>query len=104
MDFYFHEDAEREFRNAVAYYEECRTGLGLEFAQEVFAAIARVIEFPEAWSPLSKNTRRCLVTRFPFGIIYRIKSGCIEVMAVADLRRRPGYWRDREEGRQEQPK
>jgi len=95
MRFYFHEDAETEFDKAVDYYEECQPGLGLEFTQEVYAAIARVIQFPEAWSPISKNTRRCLVSRFPFGVIYRVKSGYIEVVAVADLRRRPGYWQNR---------
>lgn len=95
MRFYFHEDAETELDKAVEYYEECRPGLGLEFAQEVYAAIARVVQFPEAWAPMSRNTRRCLVNRFPFGVIYRVKSGYIEVVAVADLRRRPGYWRHR---------
>ena len=95
MRFYFHEDAETEFDKAVEYYEGCRPGLGLEFAQEVYAAIARVVQFPEAWTPMSRNTRRCLVNRFPFGVIYRVKSGYIEVVAVADLRRRPGYWRHR---------
>jgi len=96
MRFYFHEDAETELDNAVGYYEECQEGLGLEFAQEVYAAIVRVVQFPEAWSPMSKNTRRCLVNRFPFGVIYRVKSSYIEVVAIADLRRRPGYWRDRQ--------
>ena len=95
MRFYFHEDAETELDKAVEYYEECRPGLGLEFAQEVYAAIARVVQFPEAWAPMSRNTRRCLVNRFPFGVIYRVKSGYTEVVAVADLRRRPGYWRHR---------
>lgn len=95
MRFYFHEDAEAEFDNAVDYYEGCRPDLGMEFAQEVYAAIARVMQFPEAWSPMSKNTRRCLVHRFPFGVICRLKSGYVEVVAVADLRRRPDYWRDR---------
>ena len=69
MRFYFHEDAETEFDKAVEYYEGCRPGLGLEFAQEVYAAIARVVQFPEAWTPMSRNTRRCLVNRFPFGVI-----------------------------------
>jgi len=92
MRFYFHEGAETEFDKAVDYYEECQPGLGLEFTQEVYAAIARVIQFPEAWSPISKNTRRCLVSRFPFGVICRVKPGYIEVVAVADLRHRPGYW------------
>lgn len=95
MNFYFHEDAETEFDRAIAYYEDSRSGLGLEFAQEVYAAITRIIQFPDAWSPMSKNTRRCLVNRFPFGIIYQLKSDCVRIIAVADLRRRPNYWKDR---------
>ena len=95
MRFYFHEYAEAEFDRAVEYYEDSRPGLGLEFAQEVYAAITRVIKFPDAWSPMSKNTRRCLLSRFPFGIIYQVKSGYVRIIAVADLRRRPNYWRDR---------
>jgi len=95
MRFYFHEDAEREFDKAIEYYEGCRPGLGLEFAQEVYAAITRVVQFPKAWSPMSKNTRRCLVNRFPFGVIYRHRSNYIEVLAVGDLRRSPCYWQNR---------
>ena len=95
MRFYFHEDAEAEFDRAVEYYEDSRSGLGLEFAQKVYSAITRVIQFPDAWSPMSKNTRRCLVSRFPFGIIYQMKSGYVRIIAVADLRRRPNYWWDR---------
>ena len=45
MKFYFHEHAENEFDRAVEYYEDCRRGLGIEFAQEVNAAIARIIQF-----------------------------------------------------------
>jgi plasmid stabilization system protein ParE len=95
MRFYFHEEAETELDKAVEYYEDCRRGLGLEFAKEVYATIARIIQFPEAWSEMSKNTGRCLVNRFPYGVIYRVKSDHIQVIAVADLRHRPGYWRSR---------
>ena len=42
MRYYFHEDAEAEFDRAVEYYEDSRLGLGLEFAQEVYAAITRI--------------------------------------------------------------
>ena len=68
MIFYFHEDAERKFDMVIEYYEDSRSGLGLEFAQEVYATITRIIQFPDAWSPMSKNTRHCLVSRFSFGI------------------------------------
>ena len=62
---------------------------------EVYTTIDRIIQYPEAWSPMSKNTRRCLVNRFPFGVIYQVKSGFVRIIAVADLRRRPDYWLDR---------
>jgi len=35
MKYLFHPDAEQEFNAAIDYYEECKTGLGLEFANEV---------------------------------------------------------------------
>ena len=95
MRFYFHEAAAEEIEKAADYYEQLRPGLGLEFAREVYAAIERIIQFPDAWSPLSRNTRRCLVNRFPFGIIYQVKSGFIRIIAVAHLRRRPDYWQGR---------
>ncbi len=96
MRFYFHEYAETEFDRAVEYYEDISYGLGIEFAQEVYATIDRIIQYPDAWSLLSRNTRRCLVNRFPFGVIYQVKSGFVRIIAVADLRRRPEYWLDRE--------
>jgi hypothetical protein len=96
MRFYFHEYAEKEFDKAVEYYEDISYGLGIEFAQEVHATIDRIIQYPDAWSLLSRNTRRCLVNRFPFGVIYQVKSGFVRIIAVADLRRRPEYWLNRE--------
>lgn len=96
MKYFFHEDAEAEFNHAIDYYENCRRGLGAAFVQAVHRTILRIVQFPEAGSPMSKNTRRCLVNRFPFGIIYQVKLDCLWIIAVADLRRRPGYWLNRE--------
>ena len=95
MRFYFHPGARAEFDEAVTYYEECQGGLGLDFAEEVYATIARVLEYPDAWTPLSTNTRRCLVNRFPYGVIFQVKSGVLRIIAVANLHRRPNYWKDR---------
>lgn len=95
MKFYFHPDADTEFDKAVECYEECQTGLGLEFAEEVYATISRIMEYPHAWSQMTKNTRRCLINRFPYGIIYQVKAGLLRIIAVANLNRRPGYWKER---------
>jgi plasmid stabilization system protein ParE len=95
MKFSFHPLANEELDKAVEYYEECQPGLGLEFAEEIYAAIARISEHPCAWLPMSKRTRRCLANRFPYGVIYQVKSKMIRIIAVANLHRRPGYWKDR---------
>ena len=42
MKYSFHEAAEREFFSAVEYYEECQSGLGLRFSEEVHATIERI--------------------------------------------------------------
>jgi len=95
MKFYFHPGAEVEFDKAIEYYEQCQTGLGLEFAEEVYATIERIIIHPDAWSVLSMNSRRCLVNRFPFSVIYQVKSRRVRIIAVAHLNRRPMYWQKR---------
>lgn len=44
MSYSFHPEAEQEFIDAVAYYEECDPGLGLDFAREVQACILNALE------------------------------------------------------------
>lgn len=95
MNYSFHPAARLEFLEAIAYYEECREGLGLEFSREVYASINRVVQSPLAWSRYSVYTRRCLTKRFPYGLIYQIIGGEILVIAVTQLNREPGYWKKR---------
>ncbi len=95
MKLLFHPDAEAELREAANYYDDCQTGLGLDFAEEVYAAISRIIKYPDAWSRLSSNTRRCITNRFPYGIIYQVKSDVLYIVAIANLQRRPEYWKER---------
>ena len=78
-----------------AYYEQQVTGLGHDFLAEILATLKRIKENPEAWHSFSNRTRRCLVNRFPFGIIYQLRKDEILVVAVAHLHRKPAYWRNR---------
>lgn len=95
MRFHFHPLAEAEFDEAIRHYEECEPGLGLDLAEEVYSAIRRICAYPQAWSSMSRNTRRCLVNRFPFGVIFQVKAEEVRIIAVANLHRRPGYWMNR---------
>lgn len=87
-----------EFDEAAAFYETQRRGLGRQFAAEVENALARVALFPEGYQAIGKYSRRCIVARFPYGLIYQLRqsNSQILVVAVAHLHRRPDYWQPRE--------
>lgn len=95
MNYRFHPAAEAELDQAIDFYETCQPGLGIEFANEVKVAIARIMEHPEAWAALSRHTRRCLLHRFPYGVIYHIGPDVIVIIAIANLHRLPAYWQHR---------
>jgi toxin ParE1/3/4 len=92
----FHPDAEVELERAALFYEAQVTGLGTDFLLEANQAVRRAVALPSAGTPLGGQRRRFLLRRFPYAVVYRpLASGRIRVLAVADLRRRPGYWRGR---------
>ena len=83
-----------ELKEATLYYEKKENGLGTTFLDEIDAAVERILRFPHAWHPLSERTRRCRTHRFPFGLLYQIRSDEILITAVMDLRRDPQRWRE----------
>jgi hypothetical protein len=96
LKYSFHPDAEKELKETIVYYNECQDGLGFEFAEEIYLAIQNILSFPNAWSTLSANTRRCLTNRFPYGVIYQITDEEVFIIAVMHLNREAGYWKKRE--------
>jgi len=65
------------------------------FLADLLNTLDRIGEFPEAWHPWSKRARQSQTRRFPYGIIYQIRKQEILVVAVANLHRKPDYWKDR---------
>lgn len=90
--------AQRELDDAVSYYESEQLGLGVKFRSEVSRALNRVVAFPKSYQTFGARTRRCLVARFPYSIVYRFDSDASEILvvAVAHLHRGPDYWVGRE--------
>ena len=88
--------AREEFAAAVRWYEEQRPGLGGEFFDAVVHATSLIQAQPEigTLSP-DHRTRRVLVERFPCQVVYRLAADEIVIVAIAHLKRRPGYWRKR---------
>lgn len=91
----FFPDARRELNEALAWYLERSQTAAEAFIQEVDRAVGVIVSAPGIWRRFEAGTRRYVLHRFPYGIIYREIGGGIEVVAVAHHKRRPRYWRDR---------
>jgi hypothetical protein len=91
----YHPDARQEASVAVAYYAAVDQQLGADFLTELGNALTRILGSPKAWTKHIAGTRRCLLRRFPYGVVYQIRSESIQIVAVAHLHRRPQYWIER---------
>ncbi len=90
-----HESAEDELNAAALFYESRETDLGDKFLEEITLSFRRIREHPFSYSKVFDEYRRYLMAHFPYGLVYRIEDERVLVFAVAHLRRRPGYWKDR---------
>ena len=94
----FHPEATDEAEGSVRWYNERVAGLGEDFRLELVVTVERIADAPLRW-PLStydRRARRCLMPRFPYGVVYMMTAaGEVVVVAVAHLRRRPRYWAHR---------
>ena len=90
--------ASDEFTAAVTWYESQRLGLGAELFDAVTAAVERIEQQPEIGAATYPNpqVRRVLVQRFPYEVVYRLTQDEIVIVAIAHLKRRPGYWKQRD--------
>ncbi len=91
----FHPEAEKEVVRTIDYYEAHEVGLGHDFAIEVYSSIQLILAYPQAWPILEEEIRRCLVRRFPYGLLYAVNGNEILILAVMHLHREPDYWKKR---------
>lgn len=81
-----------DIRRAYAWYEREREGLGEEFLTEVRAAIHAVLTAPTAYQILHRDTRRALVRRFPYGLLYRMIDDVVVFVGCFHTSRSPEAW------------
>jgi len=90
-----HPDAFAEIRAAREWYQQRSRDASEGFFREVEQAITRVIESPQTWPHYLHGTRRFVLHRFPFSVVYRVTDEAVQIFAVAHARRRPSYWKSR---------
>jgi len=93
MKIEFHPATIDEVNKATAFYNKREPGLGDAFREEIYAAIDKLTIQPRRWPVLSGDIRQCLVGRFPWAILYRIRGGgrVIRILTIRHQRRHPRY-------------
>jgi toxin ParE1/3/4 len=91
----FHYEAGIEFDTAFEWYIERSADAAVRFDAEVDHALTQMIAAPKRWAVGTHGTRRFLLQRFPYILIYRelASSGQIQILAVAHTSRRPSIGR-----------
>jgi hypothetical protein len=94
------QEAETEAAEAAEWYEERRQGLGIDFLDAFSRALEAIEQHPRRYlrisvRPTHREVRRILLKRFPYKVIFEIRSDEVLVLAVAHVRRHPTYWRRR---------
>jgi toxin ParE1/3/4 len=93
----WYEEARAEIDEAAAFYEDKQPGLAQRFLDDVEDALHRIQRHPLSYREVEGDVRKCRVRHFPYGVIYRVRAGFIEIIAIMQLRRSPAYWKDRDD-------
>ena len=90
----FRPEAEADAVEARAWYESRRVGLGGEFGQAIDGLIGRIMAHPLSFPRVHSETRRAVLSGFPYAIYFRSTDTAIVVLAIHG-RQDPIRWRAR---------
>lgn len=90
-----HPLAWEEIDDADNWYRQRNVEASNDFVAEVFDAIKSIRLAPRRWPEYIYKTRRFVLDRFPYAIIYLDTPELVDIVAVAHSKRKPGYWKRR---------
>jgi hypothetical protein len=91
----FHEAADAELSEAIAYYDGKAPGLGDRLLTDVKAATRYIEQYPEIAPIIDDGVRAKVLVRFPYSLMYVVEEHELYIVAVAHQSKRPSYWADR---------
>jgi plasmid stabilization system protein ParE len=91
----YHPEARAEVLDTVRWYLSQSNSAAIKFHEQLQLAEDKVRRNPELGSIYLHDCRIQRLGRFPYGIIYQLRSNYILVVAIAHLHRKPGYWKKR---------
>ncbi len=87
--------AEIDVADAVAWYEDQRSGLGNELLDELDSLMERVVQSPFQFPQIRNEVRRALLGRFPYSVYFRVSDEAVVLIAVLHQHRDPRTWQKR---------
>ena len=87
-----HPDAVAEADGAFEYLWDQSQSAALGFDAELRDAFSRLRSAPKMYAQYLHGTRRILLDRYPYSVVFRELPRKIEIIAIAHAKRRPGYW------------
>ena len=91
-------ETEIDLKDAFSWYEDKRKGLGYDFLLQVDAGLRFIERNPKIFPDEYKETRKHLIKRFPYKIIYLVEKEKIIVLAVIHGKRSPNLIKKRING------
>ena len=82
-------EAEADFAQAYAWYEEQRVGLGREFMEEASRCLQSIEQRPLSFALIDALIRRAIVHRFPYALFFAVSGDEIAVIAAFHMARHP---------------
>jgi len=89
------EEAERDLQEAASWYESQKPGLGNEFLDMVLEMTCSIEQSPFSYPIVHRDTRRAVLSRFPFALFYIVQGREISVISVMHGSRDPAKWQRR---------
>ena len=90
-----HPEAWLEIEGADQWYRQHSEDAAVDFVAEVWDAVRSICKAPHRWPDYLHGTRRYLLGRFPFFIVYLEAAELVSIVAIAHSKRKPGYWKKR---------
>jgi plasmid stabilization system protein ParE len=90
-----HSQAQEEIVEAFDWYFRRNPKAAEAFLTEVRYSLQQIQSHSQLYPPFTKNTRRRVLARFPYSVIFQEKDEIFLIVAVAHAKRRAGYWRKR---------
>ena len=95
LPFRLHPAADREAIEATRWIKADDSYQAALFVEGLAEAILRVRRQPELYRCFDGEFRKVQVGKFSYAVVFRIKAGEIQILAVMHLHREPGYWKER---------